>query len=171
MGVSGGANENILVDLTIGGAPVKALVHFDRNGFAYTLDRATGRVLLAEKYGPANGPAPSTRHRGSPARSAVCRPPASAPTAGPPRRGPVGPGPRNLSGSLGAKALQPAAFSRSPIFLRPAQQPLHGNEHVPRRLRPGPAVCRGEITMTAGPGGTAGGFIAWDAAARRLRGK
>ena len=41
-------NENILVDLPIGGATRKALVHFDRNGFAYTMDRATGEVLLAQ---------------------------------------------------------------------------------------------------------------------------
>ncbi|HEX9282891.1 MAG TPA: PQQ-binding-like beta-propeller repeat protein, partial [Gemmatimonadales bacterium] len=32
-----GVNENVLVDLTIGAKPVKALVHFDRNGFGYTL--------------------------------------------------------------------------------------------------------------------------------------
>ena len=36
-------NENILVDLPMDGATRKALVHFDRNGFAYTMDRATGR--------------------------------------------------------------------------------------------------------------------------------
>jgi len=42
----------ILADLTIAGRPVKALVHFDKNGFAYTLDRATGRVLLASAYVP-----------------------------------------------------------------------------------------------------------------------
>ena len=41
-------NENILVDLPIGGATRKVLVHFDRNGFAYTIDRATGEVLLAK---------------------------------------------------------------------------------------------------------------------------
>src|SRR2546422_5127156 len=37
-----GVNENVLVDLTIGGKPVKALVHFDRNGFGYTIDRTNG---------------------------------------------------------------------------------------------------------------------------------
>jgi PQQ-dependent dehydrogenase (methanol/ethanol family) len=42
----------ILADLTIGGHLVKALVHFDKNGFAYTLDRATGRVLLAQPFAP-----------------------------------------------------------------------------------------------------------------------
>ena len=29
------------------------LVHFDRNGFGYTLDRETGELLVAEKYDPA----------------------------------------------------------------------------------------------------------------------
>src|SRR6476469_1942436 len=43
-------NENILVDLPIKGVTRKALVHFDRNGFAYTIDRATGEVLLAQPY-------------------------------------------------------------------------------------------------------------------------
>jgi glucose dehydrogenase len=28
------------------------LVHFDRNGFAYTLDRTTGELLVAEKFDP-----------------------------------------------------------------------------------------------------------------------
>ena len=42
--------EMILVDLTVKGRPRKALVHFDKNGFAYTLDRATGEVLSAEPF-------------------------------------------------------------------------------------------------------------------------
>ena len=50
----GAANESILADLTVKGEAVKALVHFARNGFAYTVDRGTGRILVAEKYGPAN---------------------------------------------------------------------------------------------------------------------
>ena len=29
------------------------LAHFDRNGFAYTLDRNTGELLVAEKFDPA----------------------------------------------------------------------------------------------------------------------
>ncbi|HEV7612420.1 MAG TPA: PQQ-dependent dehydrogenase, methanol/ethanol family [Steroidobacteraceae bacterium] len=44
----------ILADLTISGHAVKALVHFDKNGFAYTLDRATGRVLVAQPFAPVN---------------------------------------------------------------------------------------------------------------------
>jgi lanthanide-dependent methanol dehydrogenase len=44
----------VLADLVIGGKPVKALVHFDKNGFAYTLDRATGRVLIAAPFAQLN---------------------------------------------------------------------------------------------------------------------
>lgn len=47
-----GVNEMILSDQTIGGAPRKLLTHFDRNGLGYTLDRATGELLVAEKYDP-----------------------------------------------------------------------------------------------------------------------
>jgi len=48
-----GVNENILVDdMEINGEPRDVLVHFDRNGFAYTLDRATGELLVAEKFDP-----------------------------------------------------------------------------------------------------------------------
>ena len=42
--------EMILADLTIGGKQRKVLVHFDKNGFAYTIDRATGEVILAKPY-------------------------------------------------------------------------------------------------------------------------
>ena len=47
-----GVNEMILADVDVGGTTHKALVHFDRNGFAYTLDRANGALLVAEKYDP-----------------------------------------------------------------------------------------------------------------------
>jgi PQQ-dependent dehydrogenase (methanol/ethanol family) len=48
-----GINEVILADQNIGGKTVKTAVHFDRNGFAYTLDRTNGELLVAEKYDPA----------------------------------------------------------------------------------------------------------------------
>ncbi|MCW3473258.1 lanthanide-dependent methanol dehydrogenase XoxF5 [Limobrevibacterium gyesilva] len=48
-----GINEMILADQQIGGQMRQTLVHFDRNGFGYTLDRATGELLVAAKYDPA----------------------------------------------------------------------------------------------------------------------
>src|SRR5580700_11978135 len=47
-----GINEMILSDQTIGGQARKLLTHFDRNGLGYTLDRATGELLVADKYDP-----------------------------------------------------------------------------------------------------------------------
>jgi PQQ-dependent dehydrogenase (methanol/ethanol family) len=47
-----GINEMILADIPVKGQPTKALVHFDRNGFGYTLNRETGALLVAEKYDP-----------------------------------------------------------------------------------------------------------------------
>ena len=47
-----GVNEMILADQQIGGQTRKTLVHFDRNGLGYTLDRATGELLVAEKFDP-----------------------------------------------------------------------------------------------------------------------
>ena len=47
-----GINEMILSDQEINGEMRKVLVHFDRNGFGYTLDRVTGELLVAEKFDP-----------------------------------------------------------------------------------------------------------------------
>jgi alcohol dehydrogenase (cytochrome c) len=47
-----GINEMILADVPVHGKPTKALVHFDRNGFAYVLDRTNGKLLEANKYDP-----------------------------------------------------------------------------------------------------------------------
>ena len=46
----GGTNEMILLDVKLQGKMRKALIHFNQNGFAYTLDRATGTLLAANKY-------------------------------------------------------------------------------------------------------------------------
>lgn len=47
-----GVNEMILTDQEVDGEMRKLLTHFDRNGLAYTLDRETGELLVAEKYDP-----------------------------------------------------------------------------------------------------------------------
>ena len=47
-----GINEMVLADLSMNGGTRKVLVHFDRNGFGYTLDRTNGELLVAEKYDP-----------------------------------------------------------------------------------------------------------------------
>jgi PQQ-dependent dehydrogenase (methanol/ethanol family) len=41
---------NVLVDAVYKGRPSKLLLHADRNGFFYVLDRTTGKVLLAKPF-------------------------------------------------------------------------------------------------------------------------
>lgn len=43
-------NEDLLMDLPIQGKVRKVLVHFDRNAYAYTIDRDTGQVLVAAPF-------------------------------------------------------------------------------------------------------------------------
>jgi alcohol dehydrogenase (cytochrome c) len=45
-----GVNEVILTDLPIGGRTVRALIHADKNGFFYALDRSNGRFLYAKQF-------------------------------------------------------------------------------------------------------------------------
>ncbi|MBK4736602.1 methanol/ethanol family PQQ-dependent dehydrogenase [Noviherbaspirillum pedocola] len=45
-----GVNENVLVDLPINGKTEKVLLHPDRNGYLYMMDRATGRILSAPPF-------------------------------------------------------------------------------------------------------------------------
>ena len=45
-----GINENILTEMEVDGKKRKVMSHFDRNGFAYVIDRVDGTLLRATKY-------------------------------------------------------------------------------------------------------------------------
>ncbi len=49
-----GVNEMMLLDLPINGKMRRTIVHFDRNTYAYVLDRQTGEVLKADTFAPQN---------------------------------------------------------------------------------------------------------------------
>jgi lanthanide-dependent methanol dehydrogenase len=49
-----GVNEQVLLDMPFGGKMRKVLIHPDRNGYIYVIDRGTGEVLSADPYGPVN---------------------------------------------------------------------------------------------------------------------
>jgi PQQ-dependent dehydrogenase (methanol/ethanol family) len=166
----GGSNENILVDLTIHGAPVKALVHFDRNGFAYTLDRGTGRVLVAERFGPANWARAVDLSSGVPQRDPRYGAPAPAVPPVGARRGPPGPLASGICpGSIGTKFLQPAAWSPlTSLFYLPLNNLCMDLRVSPVSYTGGEPFSGATITMTAGPGGNRGRFVAWDAAAASI---
>ncbi len=59
-------NENVLMDLPIKGQVRKTLVHFDRNAYAYTIDRTNGEVLLAAPFAYQNWSSGIDRKTGIP---------------------------------------------------------------------------------------------------------
>ncbi|MEP6621627.1 MAG: PQQ-dependent dehydrogenase, methanol/ethanol family [bacterium] len=149
-------NENILVDLPIGGTVRKALVHFDRNGFAYTMDRATGEVILAKPFVPMNWANGVDLKTGRPQLNA-----AKVPYQG-----------KKVSficPSLeGGKNQQPAAFSPATgLFYVPTNNLCMDFEAREVSYIPGTPYIGGNAPEVAGPGGYRGEFIAWDATTGR----
>ena len=45
-----GINESVLTESVVDGNTIPTLTHFDRNGFAYVLDRRNGKLLRANKF-------------------------------------------------------------------------------------------------------------------------
>ena len=49
-----GINEQILVDMNVDGKRRKVLLHPDRNGHLYVVDRESGEIVSANPYGYVN---------------------------------------------------------------------------------------------------------------------
>ncbi|HUN76417.1 MAG TPA: PQQ-dependent dehydrogenase, methanol/ethanol family [Steroidobacteraceae bacterium] len=148
----------ILADLVIGGKPVKALVHFDKNGFAYTLDRATGRVLVAAPFAQPNW-----------AKSVDLA--TGRPLVDPSKQTGVSKG--NVKGicpSLegGVSPASPAAYSpRTHLFYTSINNFCMDYVTSQAGYVKGTPYMGATTPYIADPGGHMGGFIAWDAATGR----
>jgi lanthanide-dependent methanol dehydrogenase len=152
-----GVNENILVDQNVGGRMMKTLVHFDRNGFGYTLDRTNGRVLVANPYGPVNWAKSIDLKTGRPVEDASKRTSAKGNTEG------------ICPAAIGFKDQQPAAYSpQTNLFYVPANNICMDYEGVEVKYAAGQPYVGAIVRMFPGPGGNRGRFIAWDAAAGKV---
>jgi lanthanide-dependent methanol dehydrogenase len=158
-----GVNEMILVDQPIDGQDRKLLVHFDRNGLGYTLDRESGELLVAAKYDPAVNwtsgvdmdpnsptfgrpavvPEMSTQHNGEDVNTVgVC------------------------PAALGTKDQQPAAFSPDTgLFYVPTNHVCMDYEPFRVSYTAGQPYVGATLSMFPAPNshGGMGNFIAWDA--------
>jgi len=157
-----GVNEMILADQNIGGTNRTILVHFDRNGFGYTLDRATGELLVAEKYDPTVNwatkvdmdknsrtygrpqvvPQYSTEHQGQDVNTkGIC------------------------PAALGTKDEQPAAYSPDTgLFYVPTNHVCMDYEPFRVSYTAGQPYVGATLSMYPPPGkDIMGNFIAWDA--------
>ncbi|MDQ6887010.1 MAG: PQQ-dependent dehydrogenase, methanol/ethanol family [Gemmatimonadota bacterium] len=147
-----GVNENILADLPIGGRIRKTLVHFDRNGYAYTLDRATGEVLVAKPFVPMNWSSGFDLGTG---RAAVVAAKAVK----------QGVTVKDICPSLeGGKDEQPAAFSpRTGLFYVPTNNLCMDFTTREVAYIAGTPFVGADAPEKAGPGGYRGELMAWDA--------
>ncbi len=50
-----GVNESVLADISFRGQPYKALLHADRNGNLYAIDRTNGKFIYAKPFVPVTG--------------------------------------------------------------------------------------------------------------------
>ncbi len=157
-----GVNEMILADIPVKGKMTKALVHFDRNGFAYTMDRTDGALLVAEKFDPAVNWATkidmqtgrpqvvdrySTGHNGEDFNTTgVC------------------------PAALGSKDQQPASYSpQTGLFYVPTNHVCMDYEPFKVSYTAGQPYVGATLSMYPAPGGNnLGNFIAWDASAGKI---
>lgn len=157
-----GVNEVPLVDLTIDGKRVPALVHFDRNGFAYTLNRETGALISAQKYDPAvNWASGVDLKTGRPIVEKRYSPGSSGPDV-------------DVKGicpaALGSKDEQPSSYDeRTGFFMVPTNHVCMNYEPFQIEYTAGQPYVGATLSMfPAGGHGDMGNFIAWDPVHARI---
>ncbi len=158
-----GINEMILADIKHKGQMRKALVHFDRNGFGYTLDRVTGELLVAEKFDPAVNWAThvdmkSGRPQVDPRYSTALNGP-DVDTKG------------VCPAALGSKDQQPASFNpKTGLFYVPTNHVCMNYEPFKVDYVAGQPYVGATLSMFPAPKshGGMGNFIAWDAGTGKI---
>ena len=157
-----GVNEMILADIDVKGKPTKALVHFDRNGFAYTLNRETGELLVAEKYDPAvNWASHVDMQTGRPQVVSQF----STQAQGEDKNT------RNICpAALGSKDQQPSAYSpKTGLFYVPTNHVCMDYEPFKVSYTAGQPYVGATLSMYPPKGDTnLGNFIAFDASAGKI---
>ena len=158
-----GVNEMVLADINVKGKPTKALVHFDRNGFGYTLDRTTGALLVAEKFDPsvnwATGVDMKTGRPQTVAKYSTARNGTDVNTKG------------VCPAALGSKDEQPAAFNpKNSMFYVPTNHVCMDYEPFKVDYVAGQPYVGATLSMYPAPGGTPhmGNLIVWDAGSGKI---
>ena len=151
-----GVNEMVLLDLPIKGQTRKVLIHPDRDGYIYMLDRATGEVLSADPYGYITTTTGVDLKTGRPTEV-----PEKAPQTGTVVR-------EICPAAPGTKDWQPSAYSpRTGLLYIPHQNICQDEEGTEANYISGTPYVAAIVKMYAGPGGNRGLFTAWDPIARK----
>jgi PQQ-dependent dehydrogenase (methanol/ethanol family) len=145
----------VLADLTVAGKPVKALVHFDKNGFAYTLDRTNGRVILAQPFVKVNWATAVDLQTGRPVVDPAKQTGASKGTV------------KDICPCLegGVSPASPPAYSpRTHLFYTSTNNLCMDYASARAAYLKGTPFMGINSPYSVGPGGYLGTFMAWDAA-------
>src|ERR1700742_22353 len=158
-----GVNEMVLLDVTAGGKKVPGLVHFDRNGFGYTLNRVTGELLVAEKYDPqVNWATKVDMKTGRPIVDKKFSPGTTGPDVNVKDICPA---------ALGSKDEQPSSYDpKSGLVFVPTNHVCMTYEPFQVEYTAGQPCVGATLTMFPTPNshGGMGNFIAWDPAAGKI---
>jgi PQQ-dependent dehydrogenase (methanol/ethanol family) len=157
-----GINEMILADIPVKGKMTKALVHFDRNGFGYTLDRTNGALLVAQKYDPKVNWATHVDMKSG--RPQVVSKYSTA------QNGPDVNTKGVCPAALGSKDEQPAAYSpKTRLFYVPTNHVCMDYEPFAVEYTAGQPYVGATLSMYPPPGEKhMGNFIAWDAGTGKI---
>lgn len=151
-----GINEIVLVTLNIGGRKRDVLMHPDRNGYLYVMDRATGQVLSADPYAYVNSSSGVDLKTGRLHKVADKVPKMGVVT-------------RDICPTAsGSKDWNPSAWSpRTQLLYIPHENLCMDWENVQANYIAGTPYVGAEVRMKAGPGGNRGEFTAWDPVRRK----
>jgi lanthanide-dependent methanol dehydrogenase len=146
-----GVNENVLLDLPFNGQTRKVLVHPDRNGYVYVLDRTTGEVLSANPFVHITTTSGVDLKTGRPILVEE-------------KSTSFGRVVRDICPAApGGKDWQPSAYSpRTGLLYIPHQNLCMDAEGVEANYIAGTPYVGANVKMYAGPGGYRGLFTAWD---------
>ncbi len=146
-----GINEDILLDLPIGGSTRKVLVRPDRNGYMYVIDRTNGQVLSATSY------VYNTISTGVDLKTGrLLEVESKKPEVGKETVGicPIAPG---------SKDWQPSSFSpRTGLVYVPHENMCMDEQYTEANYIAGTPYIGAEVRYYAGPGGNMGEVMAWD---------
>ena len=146
-----GVNEEILADIPINGQTRKVLIHPDRNGYVYVVDRTNGQVVSASPYGFVNSSTGVDLKSGG-----LLYNPDKQPQVGKVVR-------QICPAAPGAKDWQPAAYSpRTGLAYIPHQNLCMDEESMSANYIAGTPYVGMNVKMYAGPGGNRGEFEAWN---------
>ena len=147
-----GINEQLLLEMPVGGQTRKVLVRPERNGYVYVLDRTTGQVLSANPF------VHITTSKGVDLQTGRLIYNEEKNTEQ------VGKVVRDICpASPGAKDWQPSAFSpRTGLVYLPTNNLCEDEESVETGYIAGTPYVGVNAKMYPGPGGNRGTFTAWD---------